>query len=182
MKQYRCVPGGGVPRTSRFLHFLTVLLCSIFRFPGGVPRSVSKICLSTCCFSIVVSQLLFCKFVLQMRFKIFVLQSCVAIVFCNCFLLTCFATVYCDCVLQLCVAIACCNCLLQLCVAIACCSCGLHLCAAIAYCNCVLQLCVTFVCCNCVLQSSFAIVYIKPRSPDRRKSQEVLTDEKPKKS
>ena len=79
------------------MHFLNVF----FSLPvGGVPRSVSKICLSNCCFSIVVLQLcvanVFCDCVLQ---------SCVAIVCCNCVLQSCFAIVFCNCVLQMCSAI-----------------------------------------------------------------------------
>ena len=64
---------------------------------GGVPRSVSKMCLSTCCFSIVAFRLLFCNRALQLYF----------------------ATVFYDCFLQLYIAYMC-NCVLQLCIAIEC--------------------------------------------------------------
>ena len=61
---------------------------------------------------------------------------------------------------------------LQVCFAIVFCNCVLQLCFAIVFCNCVLQLCFAFVFCNRVLQMC----------PKRRKAQEVLRDEKPKKS
>ena len=64
-------------------------------------------------------------------------------------------------------------------------NCALKLCFAIVLCNRVLQLCFTIAFCNCVSQSGFANVSEEtksPRSPKRRKAQEVLTDEKTKKS
>ena len=54
---------GGVPPTSRQVHFLNVF----FSLPGGGFRGVfSKNCLSTRCFSIAVFVSVFCNFVLQM--------------------------------------------------------------------------------------------------------------------
>ena len=53
---------GRVPGMFLEMHFLNVFFV---RCPGGVPRSVSKICLSNFCFSLVVCQLLFCNCVLE---------------------------------------------------------------------------------------------------------------------
>ena len=78
------------------------------RCPGGVPRSVSNICLSNCCFSIVV----FSTVGLQLPTVVLQLlccHCCLVIVFWNC----CFASAD----LQLMVCNWCCNCCYNCCFA-----------------------------------------------------------------
>ena len=74
--------------------------------------------------------------------------------------------------------------------AIVCCNCVLQTCFAIVCCDCVLQLYFANVKCNCVLQLCMAIVFHNSCNNDHKtkgvltdaKAEEVLTDEKPKKS
>ena len=65
------------------VHFLTVLLCSIFRFPGGSAKCfkilLKHLMLFICCSSIVVLQLSFAIVVCNCRVAIVVLQ----LSFCN---------------------------------------------------------------------------------------------------
>ncbi len=64
---------GGVPRMWHHVHFLTVLLCSIFRFPGGgsakrFKKLLKHFLFCNCCYAIVVLQLCFAIDVLQLSF------------------------------------------------------------------------------------------------------------------
>ena len=83
------------------------LSCFCFAPLGADPRSVSKICLSICCRSIVVFALLCRNLVSQWRVAI--VCVCVAIAFRYSVVHFCFAILCCDFVLRLCVAIVLCN-------------------------------------------------------------------------
>ena len=99
--------GGGFRQPHVRVHFLTVLLCSIFRFPGGGSAKCFKILLKhlmlfICCSSIVVLQLSFCNYcvaivALQLscckcRVAILVLQ----LLFCNyCFTIVVLPLLFC---------------------------------------------------------------------------------------
>ena len=64
---------GGVREPGVRVHFLTVLLCSIFRFPGGgsakrFKKLLKHFLFCNCCYAIVVLQLCFAIDVLQLSF------------------------------------------------------------------------------------------------------------------